>query len=241
MSRRFAAAASIAFVLALAILIVDQTFLFRNLDRLIASLFVLSGMLTLATIIGTAYERGRVPRLMMSAIWAIIPALVAWLLFVVTGTPGSPWSQVVVLAIVVLPTSWVVTCAAVAFVVIPRARNGWGVLVRALGVSVAIGGGIYGTVAVALLPAASAGALVMRASRYEDRAAELGLAIGVIYAGLLGGAWVLSHMAQIAGTPTADDGLPFTFTCPRCGEKSSGATGGTSCDACGLVLKVELA
>ena len=62
MSRRFAAAASIAFVLALAILIVDQTFLFRNLDRLIASLFVLSGMLTLATIIGTAYERGRVPR-----------------------------------------------------------------------------------------------------------------------------------------------------------------------------------
>lgn len=74
---------------------------------------------------------------------------------------------------------------------------------------------------------------------HEDMARAAG-ALGVLAAALGMTTWVLSHTRSLMGEAEIVEHLPFTFTCPRCGAKQSGETGGDGCDVCGLSITVVM-
>lgn len=72
---------------------------------------------------------------------------------------------------------------------------------------------------------------------HEDMARGAGV-LAVLAAALAVATWVLSHTRSLMGEDEVRERVPFSFACPRCGERQMGETGGDVCDACGLSITV---
>ncbi len=185
-----------------------------------------------------AREQGRAPRLMLSGIGAAAAALVACLVMIwVKG--AADFDELGV--IVTWPTVWACLVMVIGLLLMPRPRPGWWIWMRRASFVLLVVLAAHICLAVTLYPAVGAAGDWDRVSRYEEIAQRIGGVLALLAGGLLVAVFLGVWVPGLAPLPArAIEARPYWLRCPRCHAEQRAVTGTSSCQRCGLRIRVEV-
>ena len=212
-------------------------------NQLSASLWVAAGLCFVSLTCASAYERGKLRRLMISGLIAASVAAVIWTgaLWIGTLSDDAWWT----VAAVATPFSgWVVLMMLLGVLWTQPARTKLALVMRAVAAAFASLLILSIVGAICLYPVASFFVTAPSRYGYEEDYGERSLricgSIAILYAlSLLGFALSIWLPALLSGDASASvPKVPLLVRCPRCGQRQQLVTGGDQCRECSLRITV---